>query len=87
MNAGVPGRLQCMSSCLKMKIGRVVKKRSIHCNTYAGSEISVDEAKKIVLKYADKTGSVDLEFDAEKCIAKICLNNPRLKNAINGRVK
>lgn len=52
--------------------------------TYAGKELSVNEAKEVISQFVEDSGSVDLEKDVNG-IAKICLNNPRSKNALNGR--
>lgn len=57
----------------------------LHSFTYAGKELSVNEAKELISQFVEDSGSVDLEKDVNG-IAKICLNNPRYKNAINGKV-
>lgn len=53
--------------------------------TYAGKELSVNEAKEVISQFMEDSGSVDLEKNVNG-IAKICLNNPRSRNAMNGRV-
>lgn len=64
---------------------RTPKKQYLHDFTYAGPEISVEEAKEVMSKYIDNRSSVDLEKD-DNGIAKICLNNPQIRNAISGKV-
>ncbi|XP_050530334.1 ethylmalonyl-CoA decarboxylase-like isoform X2 [Daktulosphaira vitifoliae] len=53
-------------------------------NLYSGPELTIKEAKCIMSKFDG--GSVDLEKDEINCIAKIQLNNPRVKNAISGKM-
>lgn len=80
-------RVQLYETLNVLKINsQVVKKQNVHSFTYNGPEISVSESKEVMLKYLDKTGSVDLDMDVNKCIAKVCISHPRVKNAINGRV-
>lgn len=64
---------------------RTPKEKYLHDFTYTGPEISVKEAKEVMSKYVDDSGSVNLEKD-ENGIAKICLNNPQTRNAISGKV-
>jgi len=62
---------------------RTPKEMYLHTSTYSGPQISVTDAKEIMSKFsADSTGSVDLETPTDG-IAKICVNNPRTRNAIN----
>jgi len=67
-----------------MEDGRTAKEKYLHEFTYSGPEISVTDAKEILSNYSDGTGSVELETGANG-IAKICLNNPSIKNAITGK--
>jgi len=65
---------------------RTPKEIALHDFTYGGPELTVIEAKDVLSKYSDGSGSVNLEKDVNNGLAKICLNNPRLKNAITGKV-
>lgn len=53
---------------------------------YTGPEISANEAKVVLSKFSGNTGSVDLNMNVGLGLASVCLNNPKLKNAINGKV-
>jgi len=81
--AGVLIRLSRASKLMQIENGRTPKAKYRHDFTYHGKELSFTEAKNIIIQYLESSGSVDLEMDANG-IAKIRLNNPRCKNAING---
>lgn len=65
-----------------MENGQTPQKKYLHDFTYNGPILSVSEAKENLYPYSDGNGSVDLKKDVNG-VAKICLNNPRFKNAIN----
>lgn len=65
-----------------MEVNRTNKEKYLHDFTYDGMEMSVNEAKEVLSEFVDDSGSVDLD-ENNNVIAKICLNNPRFKNAIN----
>ncbi|XP_022174078.1 ethylmalonyl-CoA decarboxylase-like [Myzus persicae] len=67
---------------MQMENGRSPNEKYLHDFTYHGKEFSFSEAKEVLSPYFDGSGSVDLEKD-DNGIAKICINNPRLKNAIS----
>ncbi|KAL5237905.1 hypothetical protein ACI65C_005315 [Semiaphis heraclei] len=67
---------------MQMENGTTPNEKYLHDFTYHGKELSASEAKEVLSPYFDGSGSVDLEKD-DNGIAKICLNNPRLKNAIS----
>lgn len=68
-----------------MENGLTPKEIYLQNFTYAGPELSIGQAKEIVSRYPVDSGSVDLEKDANG-FARICLNNPRYKNAVNGKL-
>jgi ethylmalonyl-CoA/methylmalonyl-CoA decarboxylase len=81
--AGVLMRLSGGPNLTRVENGRTPKEKYLHDFTYHGQELSVTEAKNVLFQHLDNNGSVDLEKDANG-IAKIRLNNPRVKNAVNG---
>lgn len=81
--AGESLRLKRASKLMQMENGTTPNEKYLHDFTYHGKELSASEAKEVLSPYFDGSGSVDLEKD-DNGIAKICLNNPRLKNAISG---
>lgn len=70
---------------MQMKNGQTIKEKNLHDFIYNGQKLSVSEAKDVLFQFLEGNGSVDLEKDVNG-IAKICLNNPQFKNAINGKV-
>ncbi|XP_060847193.1 ethylmalonyl-CoA decarboxylase-like isoform X2 [Rhopalosiphum padi] len=82
INVGVSFRLSSAPKLMQMENGQSPKEKYLHDFTYHGQELSVTEAKNVLFQHLDNNGSVDLEKDANG-IAKIRLNNPRIKNAIN----
>jgi len=72
---------------MRMGDDRTPKEEYLRSFTYSGPEISVIDAKGVLSEYSDPdgAGSVDLEKDASG-IAKICLNNPGIRNAMNGKI-
>ncbi|XP_025203231.1 ethylmalonyl-CoA decarboxylase-like [Melanaphis sacchari] len=70
------------SILVQMKNGRTLNEKYLHDYTYHGQELSVTEAKDVLNQYLDNHGSMNLEKGVNG-IAKICLSNPRLRNAIN----
>lgn len=88
LNTGVPRRVirtNRTSQLLQMEGNRTPKEKYLHNFTYSGQELTVNEARKIISKYHDDDGSVDLD-EGINGIAKVCLNNPLTKNAFNGKV-
>ncbi|XP_060847194.1 ethylmalonyl-CoA decarboxylase-like isoform X3 [Rhopalosiphum padi] len=82
---GVSFRLSSAPKLMQMENGQSPKEKYLHDFTYHGQELSVTEAKNVLFQHLDNNGSVDLEKDANG-IAKIRLNNPRIKNAINDEI-
>jgi len=76
-------RLNRASKRMQMENGLTPNEKYLHDFTYHGKEFSFSEAKEVLSSFYDGSGSVDLEKD-DNGIAKICLSNPRLKNAISG---
>jgi len=81
--AGESLRLKRASKLMQMENELTPNEKYLHDFTYHGKECSVSEAKEILSPHMDGSGSVDLEKD-DNGIAKICLNNPLIKNGING---
>ncbi|XP_026819699.1 ethylmalonyl-CoA decarboxylase-like [Rhopalosiphum maidis] len=79
---GVLMRLSGGPNLTWVENGRTPKEKYLHDFTYHGQELSVTEAKNVLFQHLDNNGSVDLEKDANG-MAKIRLNNPRFKNAVN----
>lgn len=75
-------RVKCVPELMKKDGVRALNTNNRHI--YNGKEITFDESKKILKKYLTDKGCVDLEKDAVSGIAKIRLNYPQTKNAING---
>jgi len=68
-------------------IGDGLPHKDLHKFTYNGPKISIDEAKEVISKFSiNNEGSVDLYIDVDDGIARVCLNNPRIKNGINGKM-
>lgn len=65
---------------------RTAKDNYLNNFTYSGPDISVSEAKEVLSQFSYNTGSVDLNMDVKCGVARVCLNNPRIKNAINGNM-
>ncbi|VVC30838.1 Crotonase superfamily,ClpP/crotonase-like domain [Cinara cedri] len=64
---------------------RSPKEKYLRDFTYQGPEMSVAEARDIMSQFSYDNSTVDLE-EGENGIAKVCLNNPRARNAINGKM-
>lgn len=74
-----------VSKILIMEVFPSKKEQYVCKSTYTGVEISVSEAKDVISKFSDDNGLVNLDLDVDCGIARVCLNNPRTKNALNGK--